>query len=566
MVSAAGVCAPDGNELTPWQTGMWGALLRTLLHEESEGLDQNWVSCFGYKPTTAEEILRRWVAAEPLLTWWPGCRVLEVRRQGDRITHILLERKDKPLAPERHWLSGKIFIDGSDRGDLFPLADVPFRLGWEARQEWNEPSAPLQTDLETDPFFRNHPVQSPTWVTMGKLVGPSSGATARLPPPFTKATSRFKLERALTYGRLPGGLVMINWPLHGNDWHHGLERAFAPGPAGPFPGSTATEQELARQMKDHSNSFTFALAEASGGQMRPAALFPTIQRADCGDLQGRESLALMPYWREGRRLKGVSVVSENNILPMGQGPIIAPLPIDRQGRMSSVVVGNYDNDHHYPGDEWPLAAKSCYWGGRLSGTPFTIPYGALVSSSVVNFLAADKCFSVSHIANGACRLQPIILNLGQAAGQAAALCIKHGIDPTELNPMKVQIALIKDLKAPAGVMPLWDTPWYHPLWRKRHLQAARDPSEVCSTGTMSDANLTMDMIPRQKGEKVFEGELIAGDEKLYEFKTKCGIWKIITLEPIVMQKLLELKRPTRTKIIGNINYWGPWIRVNKLLS
>ena len=30
MVSAAGVCAPDGNELTPWQTGLWGALLREI--------------------------------------------------------------------------------------------------------------------------------------------------------------------------------------------------------------------------------------------------------------------------------------------------------------------------------------------------------------------------------------------------------------------------------------------------------------------------------------------------------------------------------------------------------
>jgi len=65
MVSAAGVCAPDGNELSPWQTGLWGALLRQLQQEEPEGLDQNWVSCFGWRPATAETILRRWLAAEP---------------------------------------------------------------------------------------------------------------------------------------------------------------------------------------------------------------------------------------------------------------------------------------------------------------------------------------------------------------------------------------------------------------------------------------------------------------------------------------------------------------------
>jgi hypothetical protein len=90
MVSAAGVCCPDGNELTPWQTGLWGALLRALEQNEEEGLDHNWVSCFGYRPTTAEAILEGWVAAEPHLQWWHGCTLLEVERQGDRITAVLV--------------------------------------------------------------------------------------------------------------------------------------------------------------------------------------------------------------------------------------------------------------------------------------------------------------------------------------------------------------------------------------------------------------------------------------------------------------------------------------------
>ena len=73
MVSAAGVCCPDGNELTPWQTGLWGAFLRELERREPEGLDHNWVSCFGYRPTTAECVLQDWVRNEPRLEWWPKC-------------------------------------------------------------------------------------------------------------------------------------------------------------------------------------------------------------------------------------------------------------------------------------------------------------------------------------------------------------------------------------------------------------------------------------------------------------------------------------------------------------
>ena len=78
MVSAAGVCCPDGNELSPWQTGLWGAFLRELEQGEPEGLDQNWVSCFGYRPRTAETILQNWLQQETRLLWWPGCQLLNL--------------------------------------------------------------------------------------------------------------------------------------------------------------------------------------------------------------------------------------------------------------------------------------------------------------------------------------------------------------------------------------------------------------------------------------------------------------------------------------------------------
>lgn len=91
MVSAAGVCCPDGNELSPWQTGLWGAFLRELERREPEGLDHNWVSCFGYRPATAEAILQDWVRAESKLLWWPCCRLLVVERERSLITAVRVE-------------------------------------------------------------------------------------------------------------------------------------------------------------------------------------------------------------------------------------------------------------------------------------------------------------------------------------------------------------------------------------------------------------------------------------------------------------------------------------------
>jgi hypothetical protein len=581
MVSAAGVCAPDGNELTPWQTGMWGALLRALALEEPTGLDHNWVSCFAYRPASAERILRRWLAAEPRLRWWPGCRLLEVERSGPRIRAVRVQAPAPSGTPgPTVRLSVGVVIDGSDRGDLFPLAAVPFRFGWEPQEQWQEPSAPAAADLAADPFFQRQPLQSPTWVAMARLAvsdpvasslppaapaaeGPPATA---LPPPFEGACDRFGLERTLHYGRLPGGAVMLNWPVHGNDWHGGLERAFAATTVADFP-ATSCEADLAAAMREHSLAFARALGQASGGALRIEGLFPTATAARAGALEGPEPLALMPYWREGRRLRARDLVLEQHLLPQGPGATIAPLPL-RDGRYQGIAVGNYANDHHYPGPDWPLAPKSCRWGGRWSGTPFAIPYGALVSEAVENLLAADKCLGVSHMANGATRLQPLVLNIGQAAGQAAALALAAGLTPAELPVDQLQRALIADPMAPASPLPLWDLPWHHPHRAQRQRQALADPSllgpDGCLTGPADPTVLAPWEAPPEPGEALWEGNLQSDGDGGYGLETAGGVWPLITLEPGLHRWLLAQERSRAVRLIGCANPWGPWLRVSRL--
>ena len=155
MVSAAGVCCPDGNELTPWQTGLWGAFLRELECREPEGLDQNWVSCFGYRPTTAECVLQDWVRNEPRLQWWPGCSLKEVERQGDRIQAL-------QVAVENHLqrIACQVVIDGSDRGDLLPWRVRPIASAGKPRSSGMNPALQHCRDCNqtlsstTSPFSR----------------------------------------------------------------------------------------------------------------------------------------------------------------------------------------------------------------------------------------------------------------------------------------------------------------------------------------------------------------------------------------------------------------------------
>ncbi|MCP9926962.1 FAD-dependent oxidoreductase [Cyanobium sp. CH-040] len=583
MVSAAGVCCPDGNELSPWQTGLWGALLRQLAREEPEGLDHNWVSCFGYRPATAERILRRWVASAPGLQWWPQCRLRAVRRRGDRITLLELERRG-----ERLLVAPQLVIDGSDRGELIALAGSAHRFGWESRETWQEPSAPSAERLAAEPFFRQHPVQSPTWVAMGRLRADRRCADPASAPaqPFQAAAEAFGLERTITYGRLPGDLVMLNWPLHGNDWHQGLERAFAAAAAAAAAadadadaggaGAGEAETQLFAAMQQHSLAFAAALGEASGDWLEPAPVFPQLPGSP--DLDGPSPLALMPYWREGRRLEGLETVIEQQLLPGGAGASIAPLPVDAEG-ITAIAVGNYANDHHYPGPDWPLAPKSCRWGGRWSGTPFAVPYGALVSRDTVNLLAADKCFSVSHMANGATRLQPLILNIGQAAGLAAALCLESPCLPADLPRRRLQEALIADPLAPAGPLPLWDTPWHHPAWRQRQRAALADPALLDAGGLLPaaakragalEADLDPRHAPSEAHERLWVGTLVVDGTGGYRLETDgdadaqapCS-WPLITLEP-ALHHWLGQAAGGPMRLMGVANPWGPWLRVSRL--
>ena len=552
MVSSAGVCAPDGHELSCWQTGLWGAFLRQLELEEPTGLDHNWVSCFGYRPQTAEQILQGWVAAEPKLEWRANCRLEQVHCRQGHIHSVQILKADGVET-----VAAEVFIDGSDLGDLLAQTSAPFRWGWEAKELWDEPSAPEQSRLENETFFQRQPVQSPTWVVMGQLHGELAQQHLNAIPraPFQRSTANFGLEKTVTYGRLPGGLVMVNWPLKGNDWHNGLGRAIS--------ADAQEREDLAHEMQRHSKDFLAALSECSGGWIAPGNAFP-----------GEDpSLALMPYWRESRRLIGRTTVTERDLLPISTGALRGPIPIDAKGRCTSIAVGTYANDHHYPGEDWPLAPKSVRWGGRWSGTPFCIPFDALICDSVANLVMAEKGVSVSHMANGATRLQPLILNLGQVAGLAAALAVRQGCAIGDLAVDEIQSALIDEPQAPAAVLPIWDWPHWHPHWAEAQKQGLAQPDQLDAWAKLAGRPSRdlkqpgLNQAPNQRHEIALNGVLTGNAEEGYELKSADESWPLITLEPAIHHWLASTDHSgQRLNLRGIKNPWGPWVRITGVLD
>jgi hypothetical protein len=523
MLSASGVSAPDGNELAAWQTGLWGALLRQLRRDLPEGLDHNWVSCFGFRPADAERVLQRWVEAEPRLDWRSGLVLRELEQRGSSFTAAILEGSDGLLR-----IRFEMLVDGSELGDALAVGGVSHRLGWEPKEHWQEPSAPPAADLLSNPFFQRQPVQSPTWVVLAQWrpgTLPMEGGP--LAPPFATALERHPLDRLLAYGRLPGDLVMLNWPLDGNDWHE--------DPGAAFSADPARQQAQLRGLRSHSLGFLEALAAISDGGLVAADAFPGAPAC----------LALQPYWRESRRLQGHVTVREQDLLP-GQEPA--------EHLRTAVAVGNYPNDHHYPGPDWPLAGRSRPWGGRWSGAPFVIPFAALHGPSIDNLLMADKGISVSHMANGATRLGPLILNIGQAAGLAAALAVQRQQRPADLSVRLLQDQLIGDRRAPAAVVPLTELAWHDPAWLEQQ-RGALDGLGRRSDGKAPPA------APAEPGEEAISLELNLEAEGRWWGWDGQRRWPLITLEPSVRAALPRC-HGRRVTVRGRPNPWGPWWRIN----
>ena len=79
-----------------------------------------------------------------------------------------------------------------------------------------------------------------------------------------------------------------------------------------------------------------------------------------------------------------------------------------------------------------------YSGTYANAPEFQIPYGCLVPSKLENLLAAGRCVSAEFIVADTLRLIPICWVTGQAAGVAAALSIKDGCKPRDVNVPKLQ--------------------------------------------------------------------------------------------------------------------------------
>jgi hypothetical protein len=137
-------------------------------------------------------------------------------------------------------------------------------------------------------------------------------------------------------------------------------------------------------------------------------------------------MAERPYLREGRRLIGLYQLTADDVLGAVQTD-------------DSIARGWYPIDLHVASAVGPTQV-----GFVPTGKWYSVPYRCLVARDVDNLMMAGRCLSATHEALGSIRVSPASMSVGQAAGVAAALCVRAGLLPAEVDVQDIRTRLLAD--------------------------------------------------------------------------------------------------------------------------
>jgi hypothetical protein len=331
----------------------------------------------------------------------------------------------------------------------------------------------------------------------------------------------------------------------------------------------ASRSEFLEECRWHSQNFARFIQNQLGHRYGLAEqVFPEYQNRNT-------AYALHPYYRESRRLVGLTTVREQDILPVAGGRV-ASLNIEAfpPGVCEAIAIGNYANDHHYPGVNYQVQPKSIRWGGRWTGTPFTIGYRCLIPAQTDGLLVCEKNISVSHITNGATRLQPVVMGIGQAAGMAAAMCVELNTQPRDLPVRKLQNALLQDLRSPAAIIPLFNLPPDHPEWLDWQLYYLDNPDAYPATGNCPISSNIQYIDLKKNNVKSLKQECFRGifhrlDEQDYRFSITTPVQnqlllQLVTLRSHIDEQLQNFLDKQPLQICGHWNRAGNWLLVEHI--
>ena len=417
MMTSAGVSAMDGNYKMP--SGFLKEFRDSLVshYGHLDSLKTGWVSNLMFEPSIGNRILKDIAGSEKNLTILYGTTIDKVVKDKK----FTLKTKENAVT-----YKSKILIDATELGDLIPKLNLPYFIGMDSSKRFKEDIAPE---------FSNDIVQDLTYVIILKDFG--KPMTINQPKNYNKNEficsydsgecneqdkKLWSNEKLISYGQLPNKKYMINWPINGNDFYvNSIEMN--------------DEQRFINyeKAKEKSLRFLYFIQTEMG--------FSNLS-IDYDEYPSKDGLPLIPYHRESRRSIGKVTLTLNDI----KSPYTQQNSLYRTG----IAVGDYPVDHHH-------GAYSNYSNlPKLDFYPvpsYSVPLGSLIPENIDNFIVIEKSISVSNLVNGTSRLQPVVMQIGQASGVLASLAI---LKKKNINQIKIREVQSEILKNSGYILPYVD--------------------------------------------------------------------------------------------------------------
>ena len=394
MLTSAGVSAVDGNYRL--RGGLFGEFADSLAARYGgyEALKSGWVSNILFNPAVGAQVLEN-------MTRKAGAEI----RFGTTLTEAV---KRNPSGwtlrlSDGSTVRAKVLIDGTE------LGDVAEAVG--AEELHDRVSAQDLTYVAIVKFYDHEvPMEKPEGYDIDNYRSCCDNPLADNKDGFNPYGQQlWSPEMMLSYGRLPDGYLMLNWPVFANDYFAEYLDMDAEG-----------REEVIRQAKLRTLGYIYFLQNELGYKNLGIAddVYPT-----------EDGLPFFPYYREARRIAGKDTMTVD----------AAKRPYDFDLYTRAIAVGDYPVDHHHIQN--PRREElSHLWFGKIPS--FSVPMGVLEPVHTEDFLVADKAISTSWEMNGSTRLQPVVMGLGQAAGALAAIAAESGRHPSEVPASEVQSLLL----------------------------------------------------------------------------------------------------------------------------
>ncbi len=404
-----------------------------------------------FEPKAATQIFNEMLkeAAVPVVMNQRIDRKDGVKKVDGEIREIKMENGDK--------YAGRYFIDASYEGDLMAAAGVAFTVGREPIDRFNEsmngvrvayklPLAGISPYIEAD--------------------RPESGLLPRVepkPPGLPGAgdhrTQAYNFRMTLT--NVPENRVPFEKPADYNPLQYEIllrmlvkkGRPIVPFKLTPMPnGKTDSNNAIYISTDFTGGSYDWPEASHAEREKILAAhrsyiqgFFWFLQNDPRVPAGVREKVApyglckdefvdnghwpTQLYVREARRMVGEHVMKQDNFSAKQSGKnqkAKHPLPeVPKEPITDPVAVGSYALDSHmvtmFVDEDGVLCLEGNYSGGPR---PYGISYRSLLpKADQCKNLLVPICLSSSHVAYGSIRMEPVYMELGQAAATAACLAL-----------------------------------------------------------------------------------------------------------------------------------------------